>query len=246
MPGDWKLFERIQRTNLKDEIVNQVTGLIVSHALAPGDRIPSERELAQQLGVSRVSIREAVQVLETLGLLEVKRGVGTFVRTPMSEPAQIGLASSLIASDETILELYELREIIETACAARAARRASATGIASMREALEKLADGLECQDVEAMASADVDFHRAVTLAAGNALLTGLMDSIGNLVRDTVTSTFRISKGLSTTLEHHAAILEAIQDGDAEAASDAMARHVREAAQRVRGVLELGEGVARE
>lgn len=236
-----KMFEPIEQISLKDEVVRQITDLIVACELRPGDRIPSELELAKKLGISRASVREGMQILETLGLVEVKRGVGTFVKTPMSEPALAALASSLLMSDDTILELYDVRGMIESACAARAARRASSEDITLMRDALDKLADALHGGDVDAMAACDMEFHRAVRVAAGNKLLLGLMDGIGELVRDTLRSTFRISRGLSATLDHHSRILEAIENGDADAASAATATHLREAAERVHSIMQLSD-----
>src|SRR5207302_8138987 len=133
------MFQRVRVGRVSEEVVKQVQEAIFSGTLGPGDRLLHERELAEQFGLSRMSVRDALRTLESSGLVEIKVGSngGTFIREPNFDPLRDTLSSMLRSRKANILELVETRKIVETAIAGLAAQRANKDDLREMREALE-------------------------------------------------------------------------------------------------------------
>lgn len=208
------------------ETVEQIAEMIRTGAYAPGDRLPSERKLVEQLKVGRTSVREAIRRLETMGLVESRQGLGTFVKDPSSEVIQTSLLPHALANKETLEKLFDLREIIEVEAAARAARRASADQIATMKKWLQTVETNIAREDAAGLIVADVEFHRQIIIATGNDILVKLMDSIVDLLREMRYDSTHIPDLLPQIVSGHRAIMAAIEAHDAEAARQAMHDHL--------------------
>jgi len=223
-----------QKLSVAGETVERIADMIRSGQYAPGDRLPSERKLAEQLQVSRTSVREALSRLETFGLLESRHGLGTFVKDPSREVLQASLMPHLFTDPETVGKLFELREIIEIDAAARAAERATIDQTAIMRRWVEEVETQMARENAAGVVTADVEFHRQIIIATGNDILVDLMDSIVDLLRAMRRDSMNIPELRDKIVAGHRAILTAIETGDSAAARQAMRDHLAAVSARVK------------
>lgn len=208
-----------------DEAILRIKEMILSGELAPGSRLPPEKELSERLGLSRSSMREAVKALEVIRVLDVRRGDGTFVTS--LEPRLLLEAMSFVVdlhADASILELFAVRRILERAAAGIAATRRTDADLQRLRALLASV--GADA-DVEDLVAHDIRFHGAIAEAAGNGYLTTLLASLS-----TATVRARIWRGLTQenavarTLAEHRGIVEALAVRDAELAQALVTAHV--------------------
>jgi len=228
------VYKVIQSSRLYEQIVHQIEESILKGALKPGDQLPAERELAQQFGVSRTAVREAVKVLREKGLVEAYSGRGTFITSGTSQAIRTSLDIMIKTGQlDGATQLVEIREILEPEIAALAASRAEEQHLAAMREAIAVMDRTRD--DADAFVEADLDFHLSLAEAAGNPLILSLIDPIVGLLREQRTRTFYVKGGPERGQSHHRRILEAIEQHDPERARAAMHAHlaqVREDSQR--------------
>jgi GntR family transcriptional regulator, transcriptional repressor for pyruvate dehydrogenase complex len=224
------MYKAVQTSRLYEQIVEQIEASIVKAALKPGDKLPAERELAQQFGVSRTAVREAVKALREKGLVEAYPGRGTFV-TSGTPPSIRQTLDRMMRADQQdgTAHLVEVREILEPEICALAAARADQEAIASMREAIAVM-DSAK-RDPDAYIEADLDFHLALAEAAANPLILSLIDSIVGVLRDQRLLIFKVDGGPERGQYHHKRILEAIEHQDPQGARDAMRAHLRQVRQ---------------
>ena len=221
------MYKAIQTERLYEQIVQQIEERFMSGELKVGDRLPPERELADQFGVSRTAVREAVKALHQKGLVEVLPGRGTFIINSASEVVRhsLGLLMKMAGSDGS-LDLVEVREIIEPEIAALSAIRANDDHILIMREAIANMDAAL--QDPDKFIEADLDFHLELAEATQNALIPTLIDSIVDLLREQRARIFRVAGGPQRGQVHHKRILDAIIQHDPAAAREAMRAHLQQ------------------
>ncbi len=224
----------VPRSSLTAETVACLQRWIVARGDAGPTRLPSERDLAQRLGVSRIVVREAVGRLTARGLLEVRPGVGTFVApvrdTSVTEPLRLYLSRRDLRTDD----LFGLRLALEPAIAAAAAGRADPDAVARLHPAIERIdavAEAIDPSDpetLEAFAWSDLAFHQELARASGNPLfdllLAPLIDRLLEVRRDGA----RVPGSVATANDGHRAVLRAIEAGDADAAAAAMRAHLLE------------------
>jgi GntR family transcriptional regulator, transcriptional repressor for pyruvate dehydrogenase complex len=221
------LYKIIQSSRLYEQIVQQIEESILNGELQPGSKLPAERELAQQFGVSRTAVREAIKALQEKGLVDAFPGRGTFVTDGTSNPMRRSL-DRILKSGEQVGRTYlaEVREILEPEIAALAAARADDQHVASMREACDVMDKAR--LDADAYIEADLDFHLALAEAAGNPIVLSLIDSIVVLLREQRLRTFYVKGGPERGQQHHKRILEAVELRDPPAARAAMHAHLQQ------------------
>ena len=159
-----------------DEAIAKIKEMIVSGELSPGSRLPPEKELAERLGLSRSSMREAVKALEVIRVLDVRRGDGTYVTS--LEPKLLLEAVSFVVDlhdDRSLLEIFAVRRILESHATGLAAQAATDDGVAALRAEMDSVSSGI---DLEELVAHDTRFHIAIAQLAGNAYLAGLLDSL--------------------------------------------------------------------
>lgn len=209
-------FAKLRRTSAAADAARSIQQMIVDGRLAPGQRLPAERELSELLGISRPTLRETIRSLVGLNILESRHGAGTFVAAldtaTLLEPMQFVMA----LNERTLGELFEARLLLEPALAALAAERATPAQAAAMRAAIGG-ADQVE---------ADVALHRLVADAAGNALLAAMLESLSTLGRSSRAITAVRPGVRRRTAEDHEAIVAAVERRDPDAARAAMAAHL--------------------
>jgi len=218
-------FEVIRKNKVYEEVAQQIERLILKK-LRPGDKLPSERELAEMLRVSRSSIRDAIRGLELRGLVEPRQGAGTIVRETAVDPLANPFASALKRRKEMVSELLDFRKMLEPPLAARAATHASADEISEMEEILQRQ-DAKQSQGEPAVAE-DAEFHYSVALASGNGVVLKVLDIIMDLLRDTRERSLQVEGRPQKSLAGHRRVLAAIKRHDAEGAKSAMRRHIED------------------
>jgi GntR family transcriptional repressor for pyruvate dehydrogenase complex len=208
-----------------DEAISKIKDMIVSGELTPGSRLPPEKELAERLGLSRSSMREAVKALEVIRVLDVRRGDGTYVTS--LEPKLLLEAISFVVDlhdDDSLLEIFAVRRVLESHATGLAAQRADDDGIAGLEA---ELAAASRETDIDALVGHDVRFHAGIARLAGNDYLASLLESLtGHTVRARVWRGLTQAGALEHTLAEHRAILDAIADHDVELATAASQVHI--------------------
>lgn len=206
-------------------VASHLEDLIASGRLAPGDRLPTEREMAAQLGVSRASVREALRDLELRGLADRRPGRGTVLTDPGDRPRQ--LLADLTTAARRREEVVDLREACEPAIARNAAFRATPRDI-------DRMAATLAGTDLDSSAEEangiDERFHRELAQSAQNPLLVSLIDLVQSWLHDYRVQTQVTREGREHSLAGHMEILQAVRDRDPTKAAEAMIRHIRETA----------------
>lgn len=225
---------------MSDVIILRIKHMIVSGRLGPGSRLPPEKELSEELGVSRNSLREAIKALVAFRVLDVRQGDGTFVTS--LEPSILLEALSFVADlydDESILDVFAVRRILEPAAASQAALRISSEEIGQLRDLMQQID---ESSTVEELVQHDVLFHKKIVEAAGNNYLTSLLDSLSSsTVRARVWRGLTEDRAIESTLREHQAILAAIENRDTELAKSLTTVHVSGVEQWLRRSLETGK-----
>ena len=213
-----------QRAPLFEQVMVQLAQLIRRGRLRPGDRLPPERELAEKFVVSRTSVREALRALESLGLIEIRAGEGTFVRQ-VSVDALVGpLALMMTSQREAIGELFEARRVLEPAIAALAASRATPDEVQDMERILESQAR--EVAAGRTGIAEDAAFHTAIGAAAHNRAITRIVHAIMDLLTQSREESLNTPGRPTRSHQDHRRILQAIAKRNPSAARQAMADHL--------------------
>jgi GntR family transcriptional regulator, transcriptional repressor for pyruvate dehydrogenase complex len=218
-------FEIIRRNKVYEDVARQIERLILKK-LRPGDKLPSERELAETLAVSRSSIRDAIRSLELMGMVEPRQGAGTIVREVTPNSVANPLINALKRKEELMGELLDFRRIIEPPLAARAATHASLEDIAEMEEILNRQEQ--KQSEGESTIGEDSEFHYAIAMASGNSVVLKVLDILMDLLRDTRERSLQVEGRPQKSLAGHRRILAAIKRHDAESAKAAMRRHIED------------------
>ncbi|HZQ10497.1 MAG TPA: FadR/GntR family transcriptional regulator [Anaerolineae bacterium] len=223
------VFRRIntkESYGLVDRTVNEIERLIISGELAPDSKLPPAREFAEQLGVSRTVIREAVRILEAKGLVETRHGVGSAVRRPTNEQVVEPLHMLLrtYRGQVTFEELHEVRSILEIEIAARAALHATGEDIALLRQTMRDMEKLLNRPELFAVK--DADFHNALGQATHNTLLMILSDSVRGLLKEYLALVIPRLDLSEKVMPYHLEILRQIERRSEEGARQAMAAHL--------------------
>ena len=221
------MYEEVRYGRLYEQIVDQVEERILSGELNPGDKLPPERELARQFGVSRTAVREAIKALSLKGLIAVYPGRGTFVidSTSMAVRHSIDLLIK-VGRKDGLTALVEVREILEPEIAALAANRATEEQIATMQETV--IAMDKAMQDPNTFIEADLDFHLALAQATNNALIPALIDSLVDLLREHRMRAASVEGGLERGQPFHKLIIDAIRRKDEDTARETMRAHLKQ------------------
>ncbi|WP_328912294.1 MULTISPECIES: FadR/GntR family transcriptional regulator [unclassified Streptomyces] len=217
-------FARVTRRGASAEAVAGIQDLIRNGQLKAGERLPTERELAEALGLSRPTVREAVQALAAMNILDVRHGTGIFVASLDLATLLAPLWFALELTEPAFDQLYEVRIMLEPYAAQLAAARATDEDLARIQEALQPLCEtGL---DRESRLSADVTLHRSIIEASHNDLLIGVIASLTVLARKSRELTVELPGREARAVDEHRALVDAIVRKDPEAARQAMQHHL--------------------
>jgi DNA-binding FadR family transcriptional regulator len=220
----------LQRDQLSSQVADRLQELILARSLAPDERLPGERDLADSLGVSRSVVREALRTLAARGLVKVKPGCGTFVCCPTvrEAAAPFELLLRLQRDGDLVSRVFEVRRTIEIDVAAKAALRAQPQDVVALSHLHQQM---LAAQDLDRYAELDVAFHLALAEATHNELYSLLLSTITNLLSDTIRVALYSRAAADQGAARHAQVLDAIQARDPALARAAMLAHMDEAQQ---------------
>ncbi|SKA06151.1 FadR/GntR family transcriptional regulator [Selenihalanaerobacter shriftii] len=222
------IFKPIKNKRIYQQIVEQIRELIVDGTLSPGDKLMSERAMAEELNVSRASIREAFSVLEMLGLIESRPGEGTFIKEVKEEKVLEPLALILASDTDNIFELIETRKILEVESASLAAKRANEDDIENIKKALDEMKDAIS--EGRLGDQADVKFHFAIAKATHNQMFVRIMNTISDLLIQAIGEArkklFEVENNNETLYEQHQQIHESIVSKNPQQARESMYYHL--------------------
>lgn len=218
-----------QGVSLTEKVIQQIRDAITRGDFQLGDRLPSENELGEAFGVSRTSIREAIKVLAGQGFIEVRRGVGAFVTSTRPDGRRGMLEEVVYEHRDHLLELFQIRRILEEEVAAQAAQKATPEDISRLKgiiEAADRAVLEAEMQYTE-LNKLNAEFHFALLEVTRNQTLRQIMNSLIDVLTESREITLRLPGRYAVSVAGHREILSAIAAGDAERAKAAMRDHLR-------------------
>lgn len=223
-PGSFT-WKPLRLSSLNVRIRGQILDFLADSSLQPGARLPSERELAVRLGVSRPSVREAIKSLEAEGRLDVRHGNGVFVVSSTED----ALRHSMRRRRTDVDEVYAMREVLEVPAARWAAQRGDPAGVAGIQGAHDALleASRRDPVDLDELQLLDAAFHQSIVAAAGNHFLEQTQGVLAEILVRGMTTTLSVPGRLEASRTDHRAILDAILAGDGRRAGAAARAHVR-------------------
>jgi GntR family transcriptional repressor for pyruvate dehydrogenase complex len=224
LPEVQERIHRIKRRRLHEDIVQQFHVLIRQGRLKHGDRLPSERDLAEQFNVSRSSVREAIRSLELQGLVVSRRGSGTFINTEDLDSVVALVAATLHTGEDRLGDIFEMRHLLEPAIASLAAQRATAEEVARMRQILEEQRRQIEAG--ETGVESDTAFHFALASATHNSALVKVVSAVEDILQLSRDRSMQEPGRPQRSLVSHCQILEKVEAGDVAGAQRAMEHHL--------------------
>lgn len=219
----------MERKTLVDTVADQILDRIITGEIAIGSALPSELDIAEEAGVSRLTVREALKALRAKNVVNVQRGRGTYINPPevwTSLEAMLRATSHGTGEHNTSLQLLEVRRMIETGAAALAAERRLPEDLELLENHLAGMVAASESADVEAFVREDIAFHDVILRASGNLLVPAMYEPLGRLLDAGRRETSAVQEIQEHAIEMHRAVLEAITSGDAEKSRLAMDRHM--------------------
>lgn len=217
-------FQAVKVKRLSDEVVSQIQQMLLEGKLQGGSRLPPEREMADQLGVSRSALREALSILESMGVIERRKSGGTFVRKLNSEKVLENIVSFSTKTDKELFEdLLEVREVLEVKAVRWAIERGTQQDLDRIEKAVNMMANSSKD---ESGIEADILFHLYISAATHNEVLFKLTRNIGNILRDVRERSLKLPGRKEECVREHREIFLAIQARDRLRGSKAMSQHI--------------------
>jgi GntR family transcriptional repressor for pyruvate dehydrogenase complex len=223
------MFKPIKIRHISEEVFSQIKTAILEGRVKPGEKLPTERELIEELGVSRVPIREALKLLKNMGFIETRQGGGSYVRSLLDDRVRDPLNSIIKDNIEKIFELLEVRKEIETWSAYYAAHRASASDLDAMERIIGETRSYIE-KEKTPPTRLDADFHLAIARCSCNTIQAHLTYTVYDIFKDYLN--FLIEnicfnkKYQQAIYSQHSAVYEAIKERDAQKARDRIMEHL--------------------
>jgi GntR family transcriptional repressor for pyruvate dehydrogenase complex len=223
-------IRRVTKISISEEIAKQIMDLIASGDLEPGQRLPSERDLCEQFGASRSSLREALRCLSIVGVLNARVGEGTSVAVDGGKFLRKIMEWRLITEKHDIENLLKVRIALEGESAANAATFATRKDIDALRNLLARMKEHF--QDEPQFAVLDLEFHITIAVASGNSLLSDLVSMIRSQLAKALSKVLQLPNAIPLSYKEHAAILDGIERRDSDGARAAMHTHLEAALRR--------------
>ncbi len=224
------LLKPIRRVRLYENAVDQIQTLILKKKYKPGDRLPSERSLAQQFHISRHSLREALRILDVMGLIEIRVGDGIYVKEvdflPYIESLNLSIGNRLQIEQDTFVKLWEARRILEVGMVDLASKQINESFLKSLWWCIEEMKKNINHR--EAFISSGIRFHRLIAEIGQNEVVILVWDMLANLMRKSQSRIYRIPWSPRKALAAHKKIYLALEARDPQKAVEAMKQHMLE------------------
>lgn len=221
------MFTQVKNTKIYEHIIEQFKIMIANGTLNKGDKLPSERELVNQFGVSRASIREALSALQMIGLVEARQGEGNFIKDRFEESLIEPISLIFMLHHSTGEEVLEFRKVMEIETAAIAAKKITDEEIEELRVCVQNLK---EVQEEELKVQYDKKFHYVIAKASKNILIINMLFTISSLMDYTIlearSKILSVEENKEILVKHHEEIFEAICNHNPKLAADSMRRHL--------------------
>ena len=218
-------IRKIERVSITDQVVKEIRRLIISGTLKVGEKLPSEHELCEQLGVGRSSVREAFRVLAALGMVDISPGKGAFVRRAHDNTYET-IKDWFVEKHAEVSELIEVRMAVEPLALRLAIRRASEDEVRQISEIQNAFKAAVQANDVIELATLDESFHTSIIEASGNRLLIKIGRLLADSMREFRTRSFAVQENAGHATVPHDKIVKAIIERDEAAGSEAMMYHL--------------------
>jgi len=218
----------LRRMSAADEAFKALHDMIMSGQLKNGDKLPSQDKLAVQFGLSRNTIREAINKLTAMGLLAVRQGVGTLINISSPSAYMASLADHLLLQPSTVRDFMEARAIVEIAAVRLAVSRADSESIARLEVNVANQRNAIRNQDVQAFVAYDVDFHTSLARLSGNTVLLQFLGAITDLLGQFIMEVSLLPRATDNALSFHCDILKLIRLRDADGAGQKMIEHLQD------------------
>ncbi len=231
-------LRRVGAVRVSDQVAQQIRALIAENVLHPGDKLPSEMELSEAFEISRASVREALRMLESEGLVEVRSGAGAFVASPQFLfSTRHEAVEWLLKRQDSTIQLLQVRRAIEGLAASLAAEGISDETIDQLRDTLSQqreLAESLS--NLDRLVELDVRFHEIIARASGNAIAQDIICSIIPSFFNSNRAVLYVTGNMSKTLEEHQRIVDALASHDPRMAEGAVRAHIIRVSDEVKGI----------
>jgi len=232
------LFEPVRRStdSMQKRVASVIKDAIISGEFKPGDKLPPERELAGMLKVSRGSLREALVHLEAANLVQIRHGVGVFIKDADQDTLIAEFARQLVPDEIMIKELFEIRLLLEPQSAAWAAERGASSIIQELNDLLQSVKEKMEnlpTGQLAVLAKHDTKFHLLIAEASGNTIAKTIMNNLMGALAESRAKAMTVPGRAQKSLDDHIYIARMISDRDPEAAENAMRKHLQEVAKDV-------------
>ncbi len=221
------IFSSVAVIRPYEQIVNQIQQAIRDGQLARGSKLPTERNLSETFGVSRSVVREAIKVLDAMGLVESRQGSGLYVRNESIQTVSRAFVLSVSPDAESVDRLFEFRQGLEAEAARLAAQRRTEAHLLAMKQALGLVDEATDPQDWDVFGEADTRFHILLAEASANPYLQVAVATARDMQRDVVNLFAEQAGSMQEAMTHHRMILDAIEQRDTERAASLMSRHIR-------------------
>jgi GntR family transcriptional repressor for pyruvate dehydrogenase complex len=212
-----------------DSHAQHLLGMIQSGELNVGDRLPGQRELAEQLNIGRSTVGEAIRSLEALGYLETRVGLGTYVVSAAPDQIENSLSAWLEANKDQVIKVFEVREALESKASELAALNARPEDIRMLEETLLQMHSAIEQNDHSRVTEMDKRFHDVIASSAANSLLFQMIDDICSVLSADRSAVLAMPGRATRSLNEHRAVVQAIKSSNPQAAKNAMTRHIKNA-----------------
>lgn len=221
------MFSPIKNTKVYEQVMDQIKGMIDNGVLKKGDKLPSERDLVEELQVSRASIREALRALEVIGLIECRQGEGNFIKSSFQDNLFEPLSIMYMLEGTNPGDILELRKIMEVEAAGLAAKRITDDQLAQLKEIMERFE---KCMDEEMNAMIDKELHYKIAECSGNVLIFNILRTVSLLVDDFIKGARKLiiadQENKKMLLSQHKEIYLAIEMHSSVSARKAMRQHL--------------------
>ncbi len=234
-PGKKALMElpSIKRMSAADEAFKTLHDMITSGRLKQGDKLPSQDKLAEKFGVSRNTIREAINRLTVIGLLSAKQGVGTIINISSPSGYIASLSDHLLLQPSTVREFMEARVIIEMSTVRLAVLRADDAALTDLEANVRKQKEAIKTGNLEAFIMHDVEFHFSLARASGNKVLLQFLEAVTDLMRQLIKEVAMLPRATRNAHAFHKDILKFIRAGDADAAEKKLLEHLTDVVENI-------------
>ncbi len=224
------MFKPIKSKKIYEVVIEEIQQQIISGSLNRGDKLPTERDLAEQLNVSRTSVREAMRALEVLGIIQVKQGGGNFIKDRFDDALVEPLSMMFMLNESHPREIVDLRKIIEVESAYRAAERITDEEIEELRDIIDQLRIQTKLKNEAMSVRFDKAFHYSICRIANNFLFSNILNMLSNLMDTLIEDARGIillkEENQEVLIEQHEKIFHALERKDPKAAAHAMREHI--------------------